>query len=383
MIKVMISCGEASGDLYAGALASEIIRLDKDAEVFGLGGAQLQAGGGRLVADYRGMAVTGLAEALSVLPRALSTYRRLVEAARADDPDVFVAVDFPDFNFRLAAAMHRLGVPVVYYVSPQVWAWRPGRLKTMKRLVGRVLVIFPFEERLYREVGIPVEFVGHPLVDLARAREPRAEFLRRHGLDPAVPTVALLPGSRPNELQAILPTVVRATRLIAERVPGAQFVVARAPNLNTALFAPIAEAHTARGPSPVIVETQTDEVLAAADVVVTASGTATIQTAIHGRPMVIVYRVSPFTYWIGKRFVHVENYGMVNLVSGERIVTELIQDQFTAEAVAAEAVSLLTDTERVRRMREALGRVRAKLGDGGASQRAAQSVLTVARGNAS
>lgn len=382
MTKVMISCGEASGDLYAGALASEIIRLDKDADVFGLGGAQLQAGGGRLVADYRGLAVTGLAEALSVLPRALVAYRRLVEAARADAPDVFVAVDFPDFNFRLAAAMRRLGVPVVYYVSPQVWAWRPGRLKTMKRLVGRVLVIFPFEEPLYREVGIPVEFVGHPLVDLARAREPRAEFLRRHGLDPTVPTVALLPGSRPNELQAILPTVAHAARLIAERVPGAQFVVARAPNLNPALFAPIAEFHATRGPSPVIVEAQTDEVLAAADVAVTASGTATIQTALHGRPMVIVYRVSPFTYWIGKRFMRVETYGMVNLVSGERIVPELMQDQFTAEAVAAEAVSLLTDTARGRRMREALGRVCAKLGDGGASQRAAQSVLAVARGTA-
>ena len=382
MTKVMISCGEASGDLYAGALVSEIVRHDREATIFGCGGDRLLASGARLVGDYRGLTVTGLTEALSVLPRSLAMYRRLVAAARAERPDVFVAVDFPDFNFRLAAAVHRLGIPVVYYVSPQIWAWRRGRVRTLKRWVDRMLVIFPFEEALYRDAGIPVEFVGHPLLDLAQARETRGEFLTRHRLDPTAPTVALLPGSRPNELRIILPIVSHAADLIAAQLPRAQFLVARAPGLSTALFEPVTAASRGRGPRPVIVDACADDVLAAADVVVTASGTATIQAAIHERPMVIVYRVTPLSYFVGKRFVHVETFGMVNLVAGERIVPELMQDACTPERVAAEALTLLTDLPRAQRMREALRRVRAQLGEPGASRRAAESVLAVARTSA-
>ena len=382
MTKVMISCGEASGDLYAGALVSEIVRHDREATIFGCGGDRLLASGARLVGDYRGLTVTGLTEALSVLPRSLAMYRRLVAAARTERPDVFVAVDFPDFNFRLAAAVHRLSIPVVYYVSPQIWAWRRGRVRTLKRWVDRMLVIFPFEEALYRDAGIPVEFVGHPLLDLAQARETRGEFLTRHRLDPTAPTVALLPGSRPNELRIILPIVSHAADLIAAQLPRAQFLVARAPGLSTALFEPVTAASRGRGPRPVIVDACADDVLAAADVVVTASGTATIQAAIHERPMVIVYRVTPLSYFVGKRFVHVETFGMVNLVAGERIVPELMQDACTPERVAAEALTLLTDLPRAQRMREALRRVRAQLGEPGASRRAAESVLAVARTSA-
>ena len=376
-MRIMISCGEPSGDLYAGALVSEILSREPSADVFGFGGRRLAAAGTRLVGDFQGLSVTGLTEALRVLPRSYAMLRRLVAAARATRPDVFVAIDFPDFNFRLMAALHRLGIPIVYYISPQLWAWRAGRMQTMKRFVDRVLVIFPFEEALYRREGVPVEFVGHPLIDLVGVKTPRAALLREHGLVADAPTVALLPGSRPNELRRIVPDMAASLPLIRARVPGVQFIVAAAPNLQDELFAPLL------GDSgPVLIHERTDDVLAACDVVITASGTATVQAALHERPMVVVYRLSPLTYRIGKPFVRVDTYAMANLVAGERIVPELIQDDFTPARVADETVRLLTDRELYARTRDALRRVRENLGGSGASGRAADAVIAVARENA-
>ena len=377
-LNILIACGEPSGDLYAGALAREIRALDPSARVYGLGGDGLRAGGAELTEDYRGLTVTGLSEALSVLPRSLAVYRRLVAGARAERPDVFVPIDFPDFNFRLAGALHRLGVPVVYYVCPQLWAWRRGRLRAMRRFVRRALVIFPFEAGIYREAGIPVEFVGHPLVELCRPREPRGAFLPALGLDPSAPTVALLPGSRPNEVRAILPELARAALLIRHRVPGAQFLVARAPHLDERLFAPLAEPAVRELPLAVAAE-RTDDVLAGSDAAVTASGTATVQAALHDRPLVIVYRLSPLTYRLVRRFAHVDTVGMVNLIAGRRVAPELVQDALTAEAVSAEVVALLQDRARVEQVRRGLHEVRERLGTEGASRRAAELILAQAR----
>jgi lipid-A-disaccharide synthase len=368
----MLSCGEASGDLYAGALAAELRKRDPSADIFGFGGDRLRGSGGRLVGDFHGISVTGLTEALRVVPRSFAMLRRLVSAARDTRPDVFVAIDFPDFNFRLMAALKRRGIPVVYYISPQLWAWRSGRMKTMKALVDRVLVIFPFEEELYRREGVDAQFVGHPLVDLARASTTREAFLREHGLDPDVPTVALLPGSRPNEVHRILPDMAASLPLIARQVPNVQFVVACAPNLPDALFTGFAPSRV------VLVRARTDDVLAASDVVITASGTATVQAALHQKPMVVVYRLSNLTYRLGKPFVKVDTYAMANLVAGRRIVPELIQRDFTPERVAQEAVSFLTDRARYDETRRALGEVRARLGAPGASGRAAEAILEVA-----
>jgi lipid-A-disaccharide synthase len=376
-MRIMISCGEASGDLYAGALAAELRRRAPEAEIFGVGGQRLRSGGAELVGDFEGLTVTGLTEALRVLPRSYAMFRRLVGLARARRPQVFVAIDFPDFNFRLMAALRRLGIPIVYYVSPQLWAWRPGRMETMRQLVDKALVIFPFEEELYRRAGVPVEFVGHPLVDIARAGQPRSAFLRDRGLVPDAPTVALLPGSRPNELRRIAPAIVAALPIIRARVPDVQFVVACAPNLPDALFAPFLTAGP--GSRPVLAHDRTDDVLAASDAVITASGTATVQAALHERPMVVVYRLSPLTYRLGKPFVKVDTYAMTNLVAGRRVVPELIQQDFTPDRVADETVAFLTDRERHARTREALRRVREKLGAPGASGRAADAVLSVAR----
>ncbi len=379
--KVMISCGEASGDLYAAALASEISRADPGGQVFGLGGDRLAAAGAELVGHYGGLSVTGLVEALAVVPRALAMLRRLVVAARSRRPDVLVVIDFPDFNFRLASAVRRLGIPVVYYVGPQVWAWRSGRVRAMRRFVQRMLVIFPFEEAVYREAGIPVEFVGHPLVDLTETGAPRAAVLGAVGLAPAAPTVALLPGSRPNEVQRLLPVLVTAAARIAVAQPDAQFVVARAPHLDDELFAPLRR-WDGPGRPPAVVESRTDAVLSSSDVVVTASGTATVQAALHERPMVIVYKVSPLTYRIGRRFLRVDTFGMVNLVAGESIVPELIQERCTPEAIADEVLGYLTDADRVRRTRASLRAVRAQLGASGASWRAAEAVLAAANSGA-
>jgi lipid-A-disaccharide synthase len=380
-MRIMISCGEASGDLYAAALTAELYQREPDAEIFGFGGQRLRSAGGRLIGDFGGLAVTGLTEAIRVVPRSFAMLRRLVDAARELRPHVFVAIDSPDFNFRLLAALRRLGIPIVYYVSPQLWAWRPGRMETMKTYVDRVLVIFPFEEALYRDAGVNVQFVGHPLVDLAKSGQPRDAFLTERGLVPASPTVALLPGSRKNELDRTVPVMAEAIPLIRARVPDAQFVVACAPAMADSLFAPLVADDLEA--DVVLVHDRTDDVLAASDVVITASGTATIQCTLHEKPMVVVYRLSPLTYRLVKPFGHVDMYAMPNLVAGTRIVPELIQSDFTAARTAAETLKFLTDRDLYERTRQALTNVRQQLGPPGASARAAQAVLEVAHGSIS
>ena len=375
-LRLLLSCGEPSGDLYAGALIRELKALDPGAHVAGLGGPAFASAGGELLEDYRGLAVTGLTEALAKVPRSYAIIRRFARIARAQRPDALIVIDFPDFNLPLAKRVKQLGVPVIYYISPQLWAWRPGRMKTMKQIADRVLVIFPFEEAIYRDGGVPVEFVGHPLIDLAVPSAAREPFLRAHGLSPDAPTVAVLPGSRPNEVGRILPDLAAAARLIKGSVPSAQFVVARAPHLDDRLFA---AARGDNGATWTIIEGETDAILSAADVALTASGTATVQAALHDTPMVIVYRLSPLTYRIGRRLVKLDSVGMVNLIAEDKIVPELIQDAFTPEAVAREAVSMLTDSARAVRIREGLARVRQRLGGSGASRRAARAILEIAR----
>jgi lipid-A-disaccharide synthase len=389
----MISCAEASGDLYAGALASQLRALDSSVEVFGFGGSRLAAAGGELIADFGTLSVTGFTHAIRFVPRTLRLLRRLVAAARERRPDVFVAVDAPDFNFRLLSAMRRLGIPVVYYISPQLWAWRKGRMATMQAKVDRVLVIFPFEQKLYRSAGVAVDFVGHPLAELIPAAPPRQPFLRGLGLNPEAPVIALLPGSRRNEVERIAPVLAQAMPLIRARVPAAQFLIAAAPTVPADAFESLTgggrgggvQAADARPDEAVtsdvraaIVRDRTDDVLSACDVAITASGTATVQCALHERPMVVVYRLSWIDAQMARRFLTLDTFAMPNLLAGRRIVPELIQDDFTASRVAEDAVSLLLDVERRTRMREALREVRDQISATGASARAAAAVLEVA-----
>jgi lipid-A-disaccharide synthase len=379
-LRIMISCGEPSGDLYASALAAEIRALEPTAEITGFGGERLAEAGASLIASFSGLSVTGLAEALRVLPRSWRLYRQLVRAADARRPDVFVPIDFPDFNLILARALKRRGIPVVYYISPQLWAWRPGRVKTIKRVVDRVLVIFPFESAFYEAAGVPATFVGHPLLEM-RSRISRGDFLRGLSLDPQRPVVALLPGSRRNELQQLLPDMVRAAALIASAVPDAQFIVPRAPHLDNALFQPLQDWPSHAIP-PVVVKDAADATLASADVAIVASGTVTVQAALHECPMVVVYRVAPLTYRLGKPLVTVNTYAMANLIAGRPVVPELIQDAFTPAAAASEALRVLRDPVHAARVRADLALVRARLGEPGASRRAAARIVAAARANA-
>lgn len=374
MTRILLSCGEASGDLYAGALVEALRRRDPAVEVFGLGGDRFAAAGGELVADYHGLAVTGLTEALSVIPRSLRTLTNLVLAAKQRRPQAAVLIDFPDFNFRLMSRLHRHRIPVVYYISPQLWAWRAGRIRHMKRAVDRVLPIFPFEEAIYRAQGMDVQFVGHPLIDLAAPHGSRDDLLNRLRLDPAKPVIGLLPGSRANELERMAPVIAQSLPGIAAAVPGAQFIVARAPNLDDGLFEPFG----ITGITLRIVDGQADDVLQAADAVITASGTATVQTALHGKPMVVLYKLSPMTYRLGRRLALVDMYAMVNLIAGRRVVVELIQDDCTPEAVVTETARIMNDAAYRSQMIAALAEVRQKLGGPGASDRAAAAILDVA-----
>ncbi|MBA2602415.1 MAG: lipid-A-disaccharide synthase [Acidobacteria bacterium] len=372
----MISCGEPSGDLYAAALASELRLQEPGVTITGFGGDRLRRAGASLTADFSGLSVTGLVEAARVLPRTYGIYRRLVARAREERPDVFVAIDFPDFNFRLAGALRKLGIPVVYYISPQLWAWRPGRMKTMRIIADKVLVIFPFEEALYSEAGVPVEWVGHPLLDMIPPPRPRTDVLCDLGLRAGSPLVALLPGSRRNEVSAILPGLLDAARIIRAQIPAAQFVVPRAPHLPDDLFTGLA---ALTGPPAVLVDGRADDVLSVADLALVASGTATVQAALHECPMVVVYRLSPLTYRLGRPFVRVSTFAMANLVAGRQVVPELIQDDFTPPRLAAEALKMLEDPGVAAQVRRDLGEVRARLGEPGASRRAARAVLESAR----
>jgi lipid-A-disaccharide synthase len=374
--RLLISCGEPSGDLYAGALVRELRAIDPDVTVAGLGGPQLAAAGGTLLEDYRGIAVTGLTEAIRKIPRSYAALGRLVAWTRANRPDALVAIDFPDFNFRLAQRLRKLGITVVYYITPQIWAWRARRLEAIRRLADLVLVIFPFEEEIYRKGGVPVRFVGHPLLDLARPSAPRAAFLAAQRLSQSAPTIAILPGSRPNEVSRILPGLMAAATKIRLNIPSAQFIIARAPNLDDYHFASL----SAGGQTLIrVIEGETDAILSASNVALVASGTATVQAAIHNTPMVIVYRMSPLSYALVRRLVTVDKVGMVNLIAGEKIVPELIQEAFDPAMVAGEAIAMIYDTPRLTQVRAGLARVREKLGGPGASRRAAEAVLEIVR----
>ena len=382
-MRVMVSCGEPSGDLYAGALARALIERAPGIDVFGFGGPLCREAGVRMVGEYTGLSVTGLTEALRVLPATWRMMRRLVDACDETRPDALVVVDYPDFNFQLMKRVAAKGVPVVYYVTPQLWAWRAGRMKAMQRDVRLALPIFPFEAALYQQAGVPVQFLGHPLVDRVPAPSADPVEAARHqaalrvalGLEVGRPVVALLPGSRHNELSRLVPVIAASLPAIRAAVPDVQFVVACAPGRRPDEFAAI----LAAAPGTPIVQHRTDDVLAASDVVVTASGTATAQTALHERPMVVIYKLSPLTYALGKPLVTVDTYAMANLIAGDRIVPELIQDGCTPEAIAAETTSFLRDRARWARTHARLAETRAKLGPPGSTARVAEAVLAVAR----
>jgi len=367
--RLLISCGEASGDLYAGQLLSRLRARYPSLACFGLGGDELAGQGAELLAHIRDLSVVGLVEVLSSLPRLHRVLRKVLARVDAARPDAAVLIDYSGFNLRLARELRRRGVPVLYYVSPQVWAWRRGRVETIRRTVDRMLVLFPFEVSLYEGAGVPVTFVGHPLVDVVRPAPDREAFLRSVGLDPSRPVAAILPGSRSQEISRILPTLLAATEVLARSHPQLQFALAGATSLSPGSL----EAILGQRPMPVL-RGQTHALVGAADVAILASGTATVETALLDTPMVVVYRVSRLSYLLGRAFVRVPHFAMVNLIAERRLVPELIQGNFTPERVAAEASRLLDDAGSAAAQRAGLALVRERLGAPGAADRAAQIV---------
>lgn len=370
---ILLSAGEASGDLLGAELAAELTRRAPDIELAGMGGDRMAAAGVALAVHARDLAVVGLTEALTRLPRLWRAYRLLAGMLRDPRPDLLVCIDFPEFNLRLAHAAARAGVPVCYYVSPQVWAWRRGRVRTLRRLVRKMLVIFPFEEALYREAGVDVRFVGHPVLDRVRAVPPREVCRGRLGVRDGERLVGLLPGSREAEVERHLPVMADAAARIAQALPGTRFVVAVAetvrPDRLGALLPP------AGGPDIRLVAGDAYAVIRGADLVVAASGTATLEAGVLGTPLVVIYKVSRLTYLVGRVLVRVPFIGMVNLVAGRRVAPELIQEEATAERIAAEALALLRNPARLTAVRAELARLPGLLGEGGAAGRAAESVL--------
>jgi lipid-A-disaccharide synthase len=367
---IFVAAGEASGDAHASTLLDALRRQGLDFESCGLGGESLQARGMRLIAHLRQGAVVGITEALYLLPSLLSTYRRLVEELRRNRPDLLILVDYPEMNLRLARQARAFGIPVCYYIVPQVWAWRPGRVKQLRDHVDLSLCLFAFEEPFLRERGVAAEFVGHPLAEQV-SPEPRSEQRKsarlRLGLSQERTTVGVLPGSRPSELRHHLETFVEACTHILNDISDAQFVLALAPGLDHGLVQRVTR--RAGGIVQVVLGSAA-HVLAASDVVLTKSGTCTVEAALHQTPMVIGYRVNPFSYWLARRLVRCEHIGMANLLAGERAFPELIQDQLQPKSLAKEAVRLLRDPP----IAEVYARIRASLGGAGSQDRAAQKI---------
>jgi lipid-A-disaccharide synthase len=363
--KVLISAGEASGDLYAAGLVDALRRRRPDLQFFGCAGPRMQKAGVRPVVDAHSLAVVGLVEVLAHIPRIYGEYRKLLEAARSERPELAILTDSPDFNLRVARQLKKLGIPVFYLVAPQVWAWRKGRLPLMRRTIHRLLCIFPFEPEFFARYGISAVYIGHPLTRLLKPSASRAELRRRFGIPDTTPLIALLPGSRTGEaarhLPILLETVERIRSLTKSSAP--RFIMAIQPDTLPPGASPIGSNFRQRisAASIQLLEGKTWDVLACADVALAASGTVTIEACLLGTPMVTFYRVNNLSWWMGRALVRVPSYSMVNLVAGRKIVPELIQDQMTPESLAREALKLLESEAAREGMRRDLAEVAEKL----------------------
>jgi lipid-A-disaccharide synthase len=415
-VSLMIVAGEASGDKHGASLARALKRLNPEInyELFGSGGEQMRAAGVETLVDAREVGIIGVPEIARAIGKLYRAYRTLLSAARSRRPSAVVLIDWPDFNMRLARKLHREGFKIIYYISPQVWAWRRYRIRALRRNVDRMLVILPFEEEFYKRAGLEVRYVGHPLAEAVCTTASREEFCRRHGLDPARPIFALLPGSRHKEIHYHLPVMLDATirlrsfplriadrglRIDSQRVESqisnphsaTQFVIPLASTVRredvTAAIqkAQLAASGSASGEPDqlcvTVIEGDTYNALGHSEFAVVASGTATVEAALAGTPMVIIYRGSELNWRLIRPLIHLDTFGMVNLIAGRRIVPELMQRDATGEKIAHEAAAILSDPARLARMRQDLEHVRELLAaDGGsAAERAAQAVIEVIR----
>ena len=373
MTKVMVVAGEHSGDLHGAGLASALFGKCPGIEVFGAGGAKMASVGVEVLVDMTAHAVVGVAEVVKDLKKFMRAFGLLRRAMRVRRPDVVVLIDLPDFNIRLGRAAKTLGIPVVYYISPQVWAWRSWRLRKIAQIVDKMLVILDFEESLYRRVGVDVTFVGHPLLDVVDSEEGDGALRERLGLSDGEILVGLLPGSRKKELVSLLPTMLSAAEELHAMRPETRFAVSCAPGVSYEMLKGLCDVSSVR---PAIVAENTYELMKESRLLLVASGTATLEAAIVGTPMVVVYRVSPVTWCLAIALMSVSDYGLVNIVAGKRVVPELMQWKARPDLVAEESLKLL-EPERQEEVRAELRRVKRKLGEAGASVRAADEIISL------
>lgn len=373
--RVMIVAGEASGDMYGAQLAAEAASLAPGLRFFGIGGARMREAGVETLVDSADMAVVGLVEVLRHFDVIAAAFLKLKRILLDDPPSLLVLIDYPGFNLRLARVARRAGVRVLYYISPQIWAWRRGRVHQIARLVDHMAVIFPFEVPFYQEAGVPVSFVGHPLYDQVSVSTGRPEAAASFGLDPDRRTVGLFPGSRRSEVRRLLPVIVAAATGLKRRFPDLQFVLPLASTLGEEDVTPQLNGAAL---DVTVTRERLHDLIRACDAVITVSGTVTLEIALVGTPMVVIYRLSPLTYQLAKRLVRVKNIALCNIVAGETVVRELIQEQASPPAITAEIETILHDTAYRDAIVNRLATVRSRLGRGGAARNVARLILSMA-----
>jgi len=374
-MRILIVTGEASGDLHGAHLAKAIMALDPTTELIGIGGPSMRAAGVNLVPGVPQLDVMGLI-GLSAVRAMLQRVRAIRRVLKAEAWDLVVLIDNPGLNFHFARVAKAAGRRVLYYIAPQLWAWRPGRMKWIQRRVDHVVVILPFEPELYHRAGVRCTFVGHPLLDMVAAHYDRAKLRREFGLSESARVVGLLPGSRVSEVEMLLPVLLKTAAQLVLAEPGTQFILAQASSIDDNLIQTLLR----DSPVPVqVVHDRASEVMALSDVLLIASGTATLQAAVVGTPMVLLYKTSPLTYRLARWLITVKWIGLVNLVGGRLIVPELVQEEATDERLCREVLHLLRDPSAYNDMKEGLRQVRQSLGEPGASSRAAQVVLSECR----
>lgn len=372
--KILLIAGEASGDLLGSHLVEAIQNLDPEIQFLGVGGEGLQKRGMKILYPSHSLSVVGITEVFLKLNSIYNALRGLKRALDQEKPDLIILIDFPDFNLRFARIAHSKGIPILYYVSPQVWAWRSKRVQLIARWVRKMVVLFPFEVPIYEAAGVDVEWVGHPLIDIVRPKLSLEQAYQKFGLDPTRRTIGLLPGSRKHEVQRLLPPLLKTAQLLYQEIPDLQFILPLAPGLSKMNLSSKIEALS----FPLkVVEGLTYDAMNLSELLITASGTATLEGAILGKPMIIIYKVSFLSYWIGRALVQVDHIGLVNLVAGRALAPEFIQKEVHPRRIAEEAFRILKDPLVNQKMKVQMDEVRNKLGEPGASQRAARIVLSL------
>jgi lipid-A-disaccharide synthase len=374
----MIVAGEASGDIYGADLVEKAHKLDATLHFFGIGGARMRESGVETVVDSAEMAVMGLVEVVKHFGVISSAFNKLKAILRNNPPELLILIDYPGFNIRLAKIAKMAGVKVLYYISPKVWAWKAGRIRTIAASVSQMAVIFPFEVPLYEKAGVPVTFVGHPMLDLVNVAVNRDEAATSFGLDPSRKVIGLFPGSRRSEIERILPAIIAAAELVQKDLPNVQFVLPLASTLNEEDIIP----HLRRGGITAIITRQRiHDLIRACDAIISVSGTVTLEIALIGTPMVIIYKLAPLTYQVARRVVKIKHIGLCNIVADRSLVKELIQGQANPESIAAEIMEIITNEEYRTKMTADLATIREKLGGGGAAARTASLALAIINRN--